>query len=349
MRVPGPDAEAGRPLAGSPAGDRRDRVQVPHRDAVDGPARAFRLVEGLPTTGFGCGRPTALGRRSSPPCSLMRMPRGTWTGSSRSTPPSSALTGTLPGAVKRRPGRRGERPCPWTVRGGLTTKIHLAADGQCRPLAFVITPGRAGDAPAFTRVMAWSRVPRRVGRPRVTPETVLADKAYSSRAIRRHLRRRGIRAVNPQPADQAANRKRLRRLGGRRPATASIARISRGRYLSPWLVSDAWCAHRNIPRHSRRRAPGRSCRPVYDRTRRASRLPTGGHAAARTLHPAPPQHHPLGPYRQPRPITPSPANHRHDSAPTPTKPRQNPPHARRSAARAEVLERLICQPTDPSE
>lgn len=61
-------------------------------------------------------------------------------------------------------------------------------------------------------------MPRQVGRPRSTPAAVLADKAYSSRAIRRHLRRRGIRAVIPQPADQAANRKRLGRLGGRPPA-----------------------------------------------------------------------------------------------------------------------------------
>lgn len=47
---------------------------------------------------------------------------------------------------------------------------------------------------------------------------VLADQAYSSRAIRRHMRRRGIRAAIPQPADQTANRKRLGRLGGRPPA-----------------------------------------------------------------------------------------------------------------------------------
>ncbi len=46
----------------------------------------------------------------------------------------------------------------------------------------------------------------------------LADKAYSSRAIRTHLRRRGIRAVIPQPADQAANHKRLGNRGGRPPA-----------------------------------------------------------------------------------------------------------------------------------
>lgn len=47
---------------------------------------------------------------------------------------------------------------------------------------------------------------------------VLADKAYSSRAIRDRLRRRGIRAVIPQPADQATHRKRRGSRGGRPPA-----------------------------------------------------------------------------------------------------------------------------------
>lgn len=96
--------------------------------------------------------------------------------------------------------------------------MHLAADSRCRPLAFVLTPGQAGDAPSFEHVMNRLRVPRQTGRPQITPDVVLADKAYSSRAIRRHLRRRGIRAVIPQPADQAANRKRRGRLGGRPPA-----------------------------------------------------------------------------------------------------------------------------------
>nr|WP_245684461.1 IS5 family transposase [Streptomyces roseoverticillatus] len=103
-------------------------------------------------------------------------------------------------------------------RGGLTTKIHLAADGRCRPLCFVLTPGQAGDAPAFGQVMAAIRVPRPVGRPRVRPDAVLADKAYSSRAIRDHLRRRGIKAVIPIPADQQAHRRRRGSHGGRPPA-----------------------------------------------------------------------------------------------------------------------------------
>ncbi|MFD9169528.1 IS5 family transposase [Streptomyces diastaticus] len=103
-------------------------------------------------------------------------------------------------------------------RGGLTTKIHLAADARCRPLAFVLTAGQAGDAPAFPEVMARLRVPRRRGRPRTRPDVVLADKAYSSRAIRAHLRKRGIRAVIPVPADQRRHRLRRGSRGGRPPA-----------------------------------------------------------------------------------------------------------------------------------
>lgn len=74
-------------------------------------------------------------------------------------------------------------------RGGLTTKIHLASDAHCRPLAFVLTAGQAGDAPVFAHVMARLRVPRQRGRPRTRPDVVLADKAYSSRAIREHQAR----------------------------------------------------------------------------------------------------------------------------------------------------------------
>ncbi|MEU9298430.1 transposase [Streptomyces sp. NPDC048266] len=81
-------------------------------------------------------------------------------------------------------------------RGGLSTKIHLAADSRCRPLAFVLAPGQAGDAPAFPEVMAWLRAPWPIGRPRIRPDAVLADKAYSSRPLRSHLRRHGIRAVS---------------------------------------------------------------------------------------------------------------------------------------------------------
>jgi transposase len=60
------------------------------------------------------------------------------------------------------------------------------------------------------------RVPRLgPGRPRTTPAALLGDKAYSSRAIRTELRRRGIKAVIPEPRDQQAHRKRRGAKGGR--------------------------------------------------------------------------------------------------------------------------------------
>ncbi|MEU7515881.1 IS5 family transposase [Streptomyces sp. NPDC042898] len=103
-------------------------------------------------------------------------------------------------------------------RGGLSTKVHLASDSHARPLALRVTAGQAGDAPAFEAVMAGIRVPRSgPGRPRTRPDAVLADRAYSSRAIRSHLRRRGIRAVIPQPSDQVRHRLRRGRTGGRPP------------------------------------------------------------------------------------------------------------------------------------
>ena len=44
---------------------------------------------------------------------------------------------------------------------------------------------------------------------------MLADKAYSARAHRATLRRRGIVAVIPEPADQAGHRRRRGSAGGR--------------------------------------------------------------------------------------------------------------------------------------
>ncbi len=49
------------------------------------------------------------------------------------------------------------------------------------------------------------------------------NRANSSRAIRTHLRRRGIRTVIPQSSDQVGHRMRRGRLGGRPPAFDSEA------------------------------------------------------------------------------------------------------------------------------
>ncbi|MFJ2178840.1 IS5 family transposase [Streptomyces sp. NPDC087851] len=104
-------------------------------------------------------------------------------------------------------------------RGGLSTKVHLASDSRARPLVLRVTAGQAGDVPAFETVMAGIRVLRSgPGRPGTRPDAVLTDRAYSSRAIRNHLRRRGIRAVILQPSDQVVHRLRRGRDVGRPPA-----------------------------------------------------------------------------------------------------------------------------------
>ena len=53
------------------------------------------------------------------------------------------------------------------------------------------------------------------GRPRTTPEALRADKAYSARAHRAHLRARGVEAVIPEPSDQIRHRKNKGSKGGR--------------------------------------------------------------------------------------------------------------------------------------
>jgi len=55
------------------------------------------------------------------------------------------------------------------------------------------------------------------GRARTRPGHVLADKAYASRAIRSHLRKRRITATIPEPEDRTAHRARRGSKGGRPP------------------------------------------------------------------------------------------------------------------------------------
>ena len=71
----------------------------------------------------------------------------------------------------------------------------------------------------FPHLMRHLRVAREgPGRPRTRPGRLRGDKAYSSRAIRTHLRCRGITAVIPEPADQQGHRKRRGSKGGRPPS-----------------------------------------------------------------------------------------------------------------------------------
>jgi Transposase DDE domain len=123
---------------------------------------------------------------------------------------------TAPGASAndRKSGREGIG----RSRGGLTTKIHLAADLRCRPVARLTSPGQHGDSPLFIPLMDAIRIRRRGrGRPRIRPGRAMADKAYSSAGNRAWLRQHGIKAVIPVKEDQKKHRRDRGRAGGRPP------------------------------------------------------------------------------------------------------------------------------------
>lgn len=116
------------------------------------------------------------------------------------------------------PGREkpAQREALGRSRGGLSTKIHLAADSRSRPLGFITTVGQRHDAVAFELTLAQVAVARLGGgRARTRPDAVLCDKAYSSRAIRGHLSRRKIKAVIAIKDDQHTARRRKGSHGGR--------------------------------------------------------------------------------------------------------------------------------------
>ncbi|MFG2227894.1 IS5 family transposase [Streptomyces sp. NPDC048644] len=116
-------------------------------------------------------------------------------------------------------------------RGELTSKLHLSADGRCRPLSLLVTGGQRADCTQFQAVLEKIHVPR-IGREALREKNSLtADKAYSNGPCRIHLRRRCIRHTVPEKSDSQAARLRKGSRGGRPPnftqesaaATAAVA------------------------------------------------------------------------------------------------------------------------------
>ena len=67
-------------------------------------------------------------------------------------------------------------------RGGRTTKIHALSDGDCWPVAFMLTPGNMADCTAAEALIAQM------------PATGLlhADKSYDSDRLCRQIETRGV-------------------------------------------------------------------------------------------------------------------------------------------------------------
>lgn len=117
----------------------------------------------------------------------------------------------------RPPGGGGAGDEAWgRSRGGFTTKLHLSADGRCRPLSLIVTPGHRADCTQFKPVLEKIRVPK-IGPAPQEARQRRTDKAYSNRPCREYLRRRGIRHTIPEKTDSQAARLRKGSHGGRPP------------------------------------------------------------------------------------------------------------------------------------
>jgi hypothetical protein len=89
-------------------------------------------------------------------------------------------------------------------KGGFSTKIHLRCEGNGKPVTFLLTVGQRNEAVMFESLMEQGKV-KRPGRerPRLRPQRVAGDKAYTGRPIRLYLHRRGIGTVIPRRTNES--------------------------------------------------------------------------------------------------------------------------------------------------
>lgn len=93
-------------------------------------------------------------------------------------------------------------------RGGLTTKIHAVTDARGLPITLKLTAGQAHDGRSADDMLGTLGA----------GQSLLADTAYDSNRLRRHLASIGARAVikafpqrvNPPPLDRVAYKRRNR-------------------------------------------------------------------------------------------------------------------------------------------
>ena len=79
----------------------------------------------------------------------------------------------------------------------------MRCEGRGKPVAFELTPGQQHESTVFERLMDNGAIKRAGrGRPRRLPKRVAADKAYSSKRIRRYLAKRGIGITIPRKCNE---------------------------------------------------------------------------------------------------------------------------------------------------
>ena len=89
--------------------------------------------------------------------------------------------------------QRGERnQAIGRSRGGRTTKIHALTDGECRPIALMITGGQVADCTAGELLL--EQMPH--------ASILHGDKGYDSNAIRRRIEGKGVMPNIPPKANR---------------------------------------------------------------------------------------------------------------------------------------------------
>ncbi len=117
-----------------------------------------------------------------------------------STPPAPAETALSGGEAQA-------REALGRSQGGFSTKLHLRAEGNGRPITAVLTGGERHEQIALEALLDQGAIRRPGrGRPRLRPRCAAGDKGYSSPTARARLRRRHIRPVIPTRKDQPRQR-----------------------------------------------------------------------------------------------------------------------------------------------
>ena len=117
-------------------------------------------------------------------------------------------------------------------------------------MGFVLTPGQTHCSSVFERLMDTGAVKRPIGRPKLRSAILVGDKGYSSRKIRRWLRRHHINVVIPRRSNERRRgpffknlyrkRNRIERTVGRYKHFRSLAtRYTKlaTHYLSQWYIA----------------------------------------------------------------------------------------------------------------
>lgn len=88
-------------------------------------------------------------------------------------------------------------------RGGYSTKLHFLTDGQGIPIGVIATAGQRNEGPEFENVMQACLI--NTFRKAKRPQALAADKAYSSKAIRKYICKLGIEDVIPTRSNENRN------------------------------------------------------------------------------------------------------------------------------------------------